>query len=115
MKTGQHLKIKSMGDNVLGVKLEGNKAKPEPIHFRVVLPFGDVDIVRCSDDSYWVHTRINHKKDSFHGPHDIYGRFIDARIDVHGKHAADVNPGEFADPDAYHIAVKLDKVGLESA
>ena len=45
--TGKHLKIKKMGDAVLGVKLEGNPQKPEPIYFRVVLPFGDVDIARC--------------------------------------------------------------------
>ena len=108
MQTGQHLKIKKMGDNVLGVKLEGNPSKPEPIHFRVVLPFGDVDIVRCSDNSYWVHTRINHAQDGY-GPHDINGKFIDGRIDIRGKHASDTNPGDFAHPDAYHVALKVDK------
>ena len=48
MQIGSHLKIKKMGDAVLGVRLEGNPEKPEPIHFRVVLPFGDVDIVRTT-------------------------------------------------------------------
>lgn len=29
-KTGAHLRIESLGTNVLGVKLEGNHKKPEP-------------------------------------------------------------------------------------
>lgn len=43
MKTGGHLKIRSMGENALGVTLEGNPNKPEPIHFRVCSPGGDVE------------------------------------------------------------------------
>jgi len=50
MTTGSHLKIKKMGDAVLGVELKGNPKEPEPIYFRVVLPFGHVDIVRIAPD-----------------------------------------------------------------
>ena len=110
MKTGSHLKIRKMGDNVMGVRLEGNPKKPEPIYFRVVLPFGDVDIVRCSDNSHWVHTRINHRDDNG-DPDRNFGRFVDARIDVTDKHASDCDSGDFSNPNAYHIAVKIDKEG----
>ena len=108
MKTGAHLKIQSMGDNVLGVRLKGNPEQPEPIHFRVVLPFGDVDIVRCNDASYWVHCRVDKPSDNG-DPYRKFGKFIDARIDVIGKHASDCDSGDFGNPDAYHVAVKMDK------
>ena len=108
MKTGEHLKIKSMGENVLGVRLEGNPKKPEPIYFRVLLPFGDVDIVRTTDNAYWVHVRCNHKKDGMFIPDETKeGKFIDGRIDLHGKHASDCNQGDFGHKDMYHMAVRI--------
>jgi len=63
MTTGSHLKIKKMGQAVMGVKLEGNPAKPEPTYFRVVLPYGHVDVVRTNNDDYWVHIGTNHPDD----------------------------------------------------
>ena len=95
-----------MGDAVLGVELKGDPKNPEPIHFRVVLPFGDVDIVRCTDGSYWVHARIN-KEDDGLNPDRTFGKFVDARIDIIGKHASDCNAGDFNDPNMYHAAVKI--------
>uniref|UniRef100_A0A6M3IMG9 Uncharacterized protein n=1 Tax=viral metagenome TaxID=1070528 RepID=A0A6M3IMG9_9ZZZZ len=106
MKTGGHLKIKSMGTNVLGVVLEGNPKKTEPIHFRVVLPFGDVDIVRTTNNEYRIHTRINRPNDG-DDPYRAFGKFTDARIDIIGKHAADCNAGDFKHPDMYHQAVRI--------
>ena len=108
-KTGNHLKIKSMGTNVLGVTLEGNPEKPEPIHFRVCLPFGDVDIVRCTDDTYWVHVRTNNKNTGTHVHKNAMGKFIDARIDLTSKHTRDCNVGDFGNPDMYHMAVRIGK------
>ena len=108
MKTGKHLKIKSMGTNVLGVELEGNPQKPEPIHFRIVLPFGDVDIVRCTNNNYWVHTRINHPDDGW-DPDRLMGKFIDARIDITDRHASDSDIGDFKDPNVYHVAIKMSR------
>lgn len=104
MKTGSHLKIKQFGDAVMGVRLEGNPQKPEPIYFRVVLPFGDVDIARCTDDTYWVHVRVN--KDQIP---DVAqnGEIIDGRVDVIGKHAIETSCGDLDNPDAYHVAVKI--------
>ena len=106
MKTGQHLKIKPMGTKALGVTLEGNPNKPEPEHFRVVLPFGDVDIVRCTDNTYWIHIRNNHPNDNS-DPDRLMGKFIDGRIDLTTKHAVDCNAGDFGHPDMYHMAVRI--------
>ena len=108
MKTGSHLKIKSMGDNVLGVRLEGNPEKPEPIYFRIAFPFGDVEVVRTDNDDYWVHIRCNKEKDGFFVPGETKtGKFIDGRIDIHGKHASDCNQGDFGHKDMYHMAVRI--------
>ena len=113
MKTGKHLKIKSMGTDVLGVKLEGNPNKPEPTHFRITLPFGDVDIARCSDDTYWIHIRINKKDTGMYIPGELTGKFIDARIDITSKHANECNVGDFEHPDMYHMAVRMGPVILK--
>ena len=106
-RTGQHLKIVSMGEAVLGVKLEGNPKKPEPIHFRVVLPFGDVDIVRCTDNTYWVHIRNNTYQQIAEEAAKQAGVFIDGRIDITGKHSSECDAGDFGHPDMYHMAVRI--------
>lgn len=95
-----------MGDAVLGVKLEGNPKKPEPIHFRIGLPFGDVDIARTTDGDYWVHVVINRPNDG-HDPDRKFGKFVNARIDIIRKHAFEANKGDFGHPDMYHLAVKV--------
>lgn len=108
MKTGQHLKIKSMGDNVSGVELKGDPKQPEPIHFRVTIPFGDVDIVRTTDNEYWVHVRCNNSKDGMFVPDETQtGKFVDGRIDIHGKHATECDQGDFGHEDMYHMAVRI--------
>jgi len=108
MQTGSHLKIEKMGDAVLGVRLEGNPQKPEPIHFRVVLPFGDVDIVRTTDNEYWVHVRCNHRNDGmFIRGETQPGKFVDGRIDRHDKHSSDCDQGDFGHPEMYHMAVRV--------
>ena len=109
METGSHLKIKPFGANVLGVTLEGNRQKPEPTYFRVVLPFGDVDIARCSDNSYWVHIRTNTGEDFIAVDTRKPGKFIDARIDLSNEHADNSRAIEFNDPNMYHLAVRIDK------
>lgn len=106
MQTGKHLKIKSMGNAALGVELEGNPQKPEPIHFRVVLPFGDVDIVRTTDNDYWVHVRTDHPDDGW-SPDRNFGKFIDARIDLLSKHSSECDKGDFGHPDMYHMAFRI--------
>ena len=103
---GAHLRIRSLGEEVLGVELEGNPAKPEPMHFRVMFPGGDVDVVRCADDTYWVHVRVDHP-DHKNNPEERSARLVAARLDVHGKPAHKADVGDFADPDLYHLAVRV--------
>ncbi len=108
MKTGEHLKIVKMGDNAMGVVLDGNPQRPEPIYFRVVIPGGEVDIVRTSDDDYWVHVRVNHLgHGSFCHSEEVPGRILDARLDLTSKHTVDVDVGDFNSPDLYHLAVRI--------
>jgi len=108
MKIGEHLRIEPMGTKVLGVRLLGDPSKPEPEYFRVVLPFGDVDIARMDDGSYWVHLRINQE-----GSHQtladdqLAGAFLDARLDVSSLHASDCNEGDFSHPDLEHVAMRV--------
>ena len=109
MATGSHLKIMSMGDNVMGVELLGDPKRPEPIHFRVMFPGGDIDIVRTTDNEYWAHIRVNRKADGW-DPDRQMGRLVDARLDSLSKHASEMNPGDFADPDLYHLAVRIQPI-----
>jgi len=102
------LKVVSMGDAVQGVHLKGDKANPEPIHFRVCLPFGDVDIARTTDGQYWIHLRVNKADDSdcIAGGKPI-GAISGARLDIAGKSVNDNDCGDFDNPDLYHLALKI--------
>lgn len=111
MKTGSHFKIRSMGEKVLGVELEGNPSNPEPEHFRVCFPGGDVDIVRTTTNDYWIHVRVNHEDHgAFVKGEDVPARIVDARLDLTNKHTAEVNVGDFNDPNLYHLAVRVAKI-----
>jgi hypothetical protein len=106
---GKHLKTREFGNNALGVTLEGNPQKPEPIYFIVEFPGGSVEISRCDDNGdYWVHTRKNMPDDTecINGE-SLPGKIIDGRQDVSGKHANECNPGELTNPDLYHLAVRI--------
>jgi hypothetical protein len=35
------------------------------------------------------------------------GKFVNARIDIIGKHASNTDPGDFKHPDMYHMAVRV--------
>lgn len=102
------MKIRRMGDMVLGVELEGNPKKPEPEHFRVMFPGGEVDLARLDDGSYWVHLRVNRPDDGW-DPDRVFAKITDARLDILDKHAADCDPGDFANPKLYHVALHVKK------
>jgi hypothetical protein len=100
--------VTSGGDDVQQVVLEGDPKKcPEPVHFRVVLPWGDVDVARCDDDAYWIHFRVNRPGDSTDDGERPNGAVLDARIDVHDRPASAIDPGLLDDPGLYHLAVRL--------
>ena len=102
-------KVKRMGDDVYGVVLEGNRAKPEKAYFRVAFPGGDVDIVRTSNDDYWVHVRVDRPEDGFYVKGNQTARIVNARLDIHGKHASETNPGDFNNPNLYHAAMLIQR------
>ncbi len=105
------LAVERDGEKAQRVVLKGNPKQPEPEHFRVTLPGGDVDIARCDDGSYWVHVRVDRPGAPDDDHERTYGRILGGRIDVHGKHTVDVNPGALADPGLYHLAVHLGREG----
>lgn len=117
MKTGGHLKIRSFGDNVLGVTLEGNPKKPEPISFRVEFPGGQIDIERCADNSYWVHVIANQRQmvEDHEGPRkgpvsengNLYAKFSEARMHMTGKHTSDADLGDFENVGLYDVALHV--------
>lgn len=108
----KRLVVRDMGDKVQGVELRGDRRNPEPESFRVVFPGGDVDVVRTTTDDYWVHVRVNVAGD-LHAQEDlVVGQLVDARLDIQGRHASDVNVGDFADPGLYHLAVRVARAAV---
>ena len=105
--------IKKMGDAVWGVRLEGNPENPEKPYFRVCFPGGDIDISRTTNGEYWIHLRVDRPESGMHIAGETKTAHItDARLDAHGKHASEMDQGDFNDPNLYHVAlrVKLDDV-----
>lgn len=108
MATGSHLKIVPMGTKVLGVRLTGNPAKPEPIHFRVMFPGGDVDIVRNGKGDNWIHVRVDKEGYGMFMPgEDIPASIVDARLDCMNESTSNLSVGDFNRPDLYHLAVRI--------
>lgn len=104
------LKVEHMGDDVQGVRLEGNPRNPEPMHFRVCFPGGDLEVVRAADGAeadYWIHVRVNRDGEMETVPGAMNGQLVDARLDVKDKHASETSPGDFAAPGLYHLAVRV--------
>jgi len=115
-KTGAHLKVLEFGDNVLGVRLNGNPRNPEPITFRVAFPGGDVDIDRLDDGSYWVHIRVDHPEHPGYNPELCkFGpsHVVNGRLDVVGKSASEVDMGDFDNPELYHVAIRVKRDALK--
>lgn len=114
MKTGSHLKIRELGSNTLGVKLEGNPKKPEPDSFRVHFPGGCVDIERCSDGDYWVHVIVNNedrlREMTGDETDEIPAQFLEARLHMMGKHSSEANLGDFENPGLYDVALKVGRL-----
>lgn len=107
-KTGSHLKIKPMGSHVLGVTLEGDRNNPEPDEFRVQFPGGDVSVVRCTDGTYWAHVRVDHEEHGMFIPgENVPARITEARLDIVGRNASEVDTGDFAADGLYHLAVRV--------
>lgn len=109
-------RVQPMGDNAEGVKIDGDPRRPEPAHFRVSFPFGEVEIVRATDGEgadYWVHVYVNNPRNANYCPDEDAGQFSaagvikDARLDQADKAARDADVGDFARPELYHLAVRI--------
>lgn len=108
MRTGEHLKIRSLGDNTLGVTLEGNPKKPEPESFRVHFPGGHVDIMRNGANDYWIHIGVNQAGMIAHrGIVEPIAHVEEARIDVWTKPMNETEQGDLGHPDFYHAAFRV--------
>jgi len=102
----KRLKVINFGTKVQGVSLKGDQRNPEPESFRVQFPGGDVDVVRTTDDEYWVHVRVN-RPENFLDEDAPLGRIVDARLDITDKHASETMVGDFENPNLYHLAVRV--------
>ena len=105
---GKHLKLRMFGTDRVGFTLEGDPAKPEPTYASIEFPGGEVTIARCNGGTYWAHINCFRSDGFSESEGHRRGRFIDSRIDVQGKSAHEVIGGDFARPDAYHVAVKIE-------
>jgi len=103
-------KVQEFGSDAFGVKLYGNPANPEKTSFRVEFPGGDVDVIRTTTGDYWIHVRVNRPEAGMHIAGETpTAHIVDARLDIHGRHASEINCGDFADPDLYHAAFRIRK------
>ena len=103
------LQVKNFGTKVQGIELLGDPRSLEPDTIRISFPWGDVDVTRAADDikpDYWVHIRVN-RPDDGDSPDREFGRVVDGRADILGKHTSDVDPAWLADPNTYHVAVRV--------
>ena len=74
-----------------------------------MFPGGAVSVVRTNDGDYWVHVAVANRWNDPQGlefDHEL-ARITDARLDITGKHASQVDAGDFKDPGLYHLAVRV--------
>lgn len=108
-------KIAWDGEQAAVVEITGNPRNQEPTHMRIRFPGGEVDVTRVTDGpdaDYWVHVRVNHPKDDDVKLEGVEAaRLTDGRIDVKGKHASECDAGDLENPDMYHLAVRITRIG----
>jgi hypothetical protein len=94
----KNYKIKQFGSNAQGIEITGNPANQEPEHVIVKLPFGEVEIARTLDGSYWVH--VSKKKDAISGEFNgSLSRFRLDSIDNEGLYLPEI--------DGEHLAILM--------
>lgn len=99
------------GDEHAKVILEGDpKKRPEPTYVSIGFPGGEVTVSRCDDGSYWVHVGTEKVFET----NQQIGRISDARLDIEGRNASEVNVGEFSDPKLCHLAVRVARLEPET-
>ena len=97
------------GTSVAICEVKGDKLNPEPEELRIRFPGGELSLVRCEDGAYWAHI-LRTDKAAADGLDDaVLGRLTDARVDVRSKHASETDAGDFAHPETYHVAIKIER------
>lgn len=81
----QHKIVRS--DDATTVIIGGDKRNPEPTHLIVQFPGGYVEIARCQDGSYWVHTHRN--TEACQATDKVPGAVIGSRVDWSPEFAAE--------------------------
>lgn len=100
--------LQAVGNNATQrLYIRGDKhQEAEPKEFYAHFPGGTIGITRCSNGDYWAHIDVMDDKDDF-STREAKAVISEARIDCHDKPATEMNVGDLARPDCYHIAVKL--------
>lgn len=106
-------KVERLGEAVEGVRIKGDPLRPEPEAFRIVFPFGFVEVTRAVDGDpntdYWVHVYVNNPLNKSYCCEidGLKGQIKHARLDQVDKHTSDCNLGDFARAELYHLAVRV--------
>ncbi|DAZ90910.1 TPA_asm: hypothetical protein Cy-LDV1_g36 [Cyanophage Cy-LDV1] len=74
-------------DDATTVIIKGDRRNPEPSHLIVQFPGGFVEIARCQDDSYWVHTHRN--TEACEATEKVPGAVVGSRLDWSPEFAAE--------------------------
>jgi hypothetical protein len=102
------LPVINFGTDVQGFELYGNPQRQvEPSEVRITFPGGDVTVARTTNNDYWVHVRVNTDTDDTWVAGEAVGHITDARLDSTNRHTSEANVGDFADPNLYHLAVRV--------
>ena len=106
------LKLRPMGEKVVGVTITGNPKNVEPEGVIVRFPGGQVTVTRATDTpdcDYWVHLTVNRPEDLAAEEDLQLGKLAAARLDIEGMHAVEADLGDFANPGLYHLAVRVER------
>jgi hypothetical protein len=100
--------VRPPGSDVQILTIKGDRHLPEPSMTVVRFPGGHVEISRCSDETYWIHTTINHPEAGDFVPGEtVPGELLDAVIHQKGKHSVDSNLGDFGNSGTYDVAIRV--------
>ncbi|RRJ97835.1 hypothetical protein Ga0100231_005085 [Opitutaceae bacterium TAV4] len=105
--------VRPSGSDVALVEITGDRKNREPASVRIVFPGGHIEVTRATDEdrpAYWVHVYVNRPEAGGHIPGETEtARFVDARLDQNDKHSAEANLGDFARPQLYHVALRVQR------
>ena len=96
----KNYKVEKFGTNAQGIRITGNPVNQEPETVLIKFPFGEVEVSRTTDGSYWVH--VSKKKDEI--ANEFSGSMSKFRLD-----STDGEGIYMPEIDGEHLAVLLTK------